>query len=823
MINRRDDDLLILNDDNADAPADELISTKIDEPVNLPGTIKLPIKAQPDPPSDGDYEFVSRFQIGVTRHFVSWFQEFMKQKDQDLAPTLTTEQLVLGRYNLGSSGPSPMEWCLKDQCAIDKCSFIEWCIKNGHTHTKEGFPLFGKVNAFVSHAWACRLVDLFDAISQHSDEVTSQHLNIHSHRPPPHEYGFFLDIFVVNQHLFPWNESPPLNFNIVLRSTIASCMKTIVVLSPFEDPIPLQRCWCIFELHTTRQLQASLHVHMPLIELERFHDILIRGTFDFNDWISRINIADADAVSTADKDMIMQLVAASPGGAAALNRSVVILLSDWLISQGNAAMKQLTPNERIETNLVENLAGILWRQHKVAEAGALFSEMVEDRIRHFGKGHERTLAGQHLYAWFLRTRSELTRADEIFMEVVQGRQSVLGEKHPDTLSSRMEQAEVWKLLGRLDECESSMNSVIGLWRELISTTPDNKANVGAAGRSPRNQLLLLMYRSMQVYVSVLLALNKTDVVAMVSEIIHGRVKLLGKNHPYTIDAIIMKVVCLSKREELKQIDDAFLDQMQNAFIFLISSLGESHRRTLYLRSALVEVTSLLGKQSLSVVTPASATEENTDFGNYMMVGCYDPSARVLMADGCTTKPAASVQIGDLLASPSSDGRSYSPVRVVGHTIQASREDGKLRELVSVGNMLISPMHPLQYLGKWMRPIYHPFASSARSSCELHNFVVQGFLPIVVNGIVVSTLGTYCPGHHDFQWPTHALWGSGRIVEIYAQHPTWPTVRLSADDQFLAVIKSEAFAKEFLEQSSKNISLRNLLSKYGWKHPNIQYE
>ena len=85
-------------------------------------------------------------------------------------------------------------------------------------------------------------------------------------------------------------------------------------------------------------------------------------------------------------------------------------------------MKQLTPEQLLNSNLEENLASILWRLHKVEEADQMFRKIVDNRMKHFGSDNNvKVLTAKHLYAWFLRTRSELTRANDLFEEVVAGR------------------------------------------------------------------------------------------------------------------------------------------------------------------------------------------------------------------------------------------------------------------------------------------------------------------------------------------------------------------------------------------------------------------
>ena len=70
----------------------------------------------------------------------------------------------------------------------------------------------------------------------------------------------------------------------------------------------------------------------------------------------------------------------------------------------------------------------------------------------------------------------------------------------------------------------------------------------------KQRIKLLLLRSLQVYIGALMSLGKTDVDDLIDEVIDGRQTILGKNHPYTIDAVMMKAVCISKRGQLESVN-----------------------------------------------------------------------------------------------------------------------------------------------------------------------------------------------------------------------------------------------------------------------------
>merc|ERR1712232_139751 len=179
-------------------------------------------------------------------------------------------------------------------------------------------------------------------------------------------------------------------------------------------------------------------------------------------------------------------------------------------------------------------------------------------------------------------------------------------------------------------------------------------------------------------------------------------------------------------------------------------------------------------------------------------GCFNPEAVVQMYNG-SPKMAKDVQVGDKVKT--SDGGC---AEVEAHTIQGA---GISKDLVQIGDLLIPLPHRVQCDGVWMEPINYPSAKRTVSACELHNFVVTGRKAILVEGIIASTIGQHCPGSHDFQWPTHRLWGSEHIVDLFKTHPLWPNIRLpSSGGSFLKRLKSSKFALKYLADHARSSGL-----------------
>ena len=779
-----------------------------------------------------------RFQVGVTAYFFPWLKEFIEKECGDKFPKeISTEQLVKGRACAGSSGSSPMKWCIYDQTQSNQCSFLVWCIAKGYAKDKEGRPLFAPVTTFVSHAWKGSFIALEKSISSHCE--MSKSVNGDNNNIP----AFFLDIFVVNQHTPPWKETPTVGMDYALKQPIQLSLKTLLVMSPFEDPVPLKRAWCIYEVCNTKRLGASLDIAMPEIERKRFVDALKLGEFDFNDWITNIDIEKAGAYDPNDKKMIMDLVLNSPGSTHGLNRTVVKALCEWLSVQGYIALEEIPEQERGTSALLMNLANVIWRQGKPNEAEPLYKEVVRSRRKAFGDNDVRTLAGLHIWGRFLRAKGSRIEALEILKEAASGRENVVGKGHEDTLTSKMELAEVYRGMNELKDAEDLIRDVISGWRDIFGKL--GKSTI----RSEKEMHFLNVnfLESLKVQAAILLQKgqgNRSDeeISSILTELYDGRVDLFGSRNPATLDAVVLRS---QHRLSTNAASENDLCTLEDTLEVLRGSLGDTHPRTLNCMVILARVLSLLKNDGLGLVNEAVdgysktlgllhpdtqaavALQENIAGINDRLAAqnveaddcynaCFCPGVRVLLADGTATKSAKDIKVGDKVCAIDDNGKRTT-AEVLGHIIQ--EKDSRCRDLIQIGDMLISEMHRIQHKGCWMRPVEYPEAVKVHQPCELHNFVVRNSLPIVVNDIVVSTIGTYCNGLHDMRKPKHKLWASQRIVNVFQSHPQWPLVVLKArEDNFLSVVKSSAFSEEYVKDAPKNREkIQDLLTKNGWKY------
>jgi len=108
-----------------------------------------------------------------------------------------------------------------------KCSLAEmYDLLDGPS----GRPFIGKVRFFVSHAWRYKFAELVQAIERFENGDKKRE-----------GAYYFIDYFAVNQ----WKPKSDLG---KLGEVIKQSEGLVLVLSPLKNPIPMTRCWCLYEL-----------------------------------------------------------------------------------------------------------------------------------------------------------------------------------------------------------------------------------------------------------------------------------------------------------------------------------------------------------------------------------------------------------------------------------------------------------------------------------------------------------------------------------------------------------------------------------------------
>ena len=130
--------------------------------------------------------------------------------------------------------------------------------------------------------------------------------------PPGKTHYYFLDQFSLNQHKFVdeganQKEMQEMVVN-ALQSEMIRSAHVLMCLHPWNQPVPLRRMWCLFELFTAVSNGVELTMCFGEEDASALYTAIANGYFDAEDAVGEIDAANAGASVASDKDMIMRLI-----------------------------------------------------------------------------------------------------------------------------------------------------------------------------------------------------------------------------------------------------------------------------------------------------------------------------------------------------------------------------------------------------------------------------------------------------------------------------------------------------------------------------------
>lgn len=154
------------------------------------------------------------------------------------------------------------------------------------------------------------------------------------------------------------------------------------------------------------------------------------------------------------------------------------------------------------------------------EALQAFAEILSHNRQMLGERHPDTLTSLNEYAFVLEAFGRAAEAEPLYAETLRLRRAVLGERHPDTLSSMNNYAGVLEGLGRAAEAEPLYAEVLQLSREVLGE------------RHPQT-----LY-SLSNYALVLDSLGRfVEAARLHGETLRLKREVLGRGHPSTLTSL----------------------------------------------------------------------------------------------------------------------------------------------------------------------------------------------------------------------------------------------------------------------------------------------
>jgi hypothetical protein len=99
-----------------------------------------------------------------------------------------------------------------------------------------------------------------------------------------------------------------------LKKSISTPGKMISVLHPWDDPIPLKRAWCLFELFCAVEMKVEVFFCFSEMALSELQDKIASGKGNKNvEVVQKVDAELANATVATDRDMILSQITKSIG------------------------------------------------------------------------------------------------------------------------------------------------------------------------------------------------------------------------------------------------------------------------------------------------------------------------------------------------------------------------------------------------------------------------------------------------------------------------------------------------------------------------------
>eukprot|EP00730_Choanoeca_flexa_P015083 TRINITY_DN6836_c0_g1_i1.p1 TRINITY_DN6836_c0_g1~~TRINITY_DN6836_c0_g1_i1.p1 ORF type:complete len:697 (+),score=173.46 TRINITY_DN6836_c0_g1_i1:115-2205(+) len=207
-----------------------------------------------------------------------------------------------------------------------KCAFIDLMSDlrtkaEADGHVEPSSPHWvAPATVFISHAWKYKYSAPLQVAIDYAD---AEDANAY----------FWFDLFINNQngfevtHSFEWLCGR-------FKDSIRAIGTVVLVLSPWNDPIPLTRSWCLWELVSTAELEkenVQFHVRLPKDEQAKFESIIRENAYAAYDSLLGIDARRAEASVDSDRAMIAEAIERTVGYAA-VNAMVKDQMSRWIVA-----------------------------------------------------------------------------------------------------------------------------------------------------------------------------------------------------------------------------------------------------------------------------------------------------------------------------------------------------------------------------------------------------------------------------------------------------------------------------------------------------------
>jgi hypothetical protein len=196
----------------------------------------------------------------------------------------------------------------------DRSSYASWVLRQSPEISRDldGAPASATATVFVSHAWRYNFKLVCGVINEYvrqlrRDASPSNHpglVRVRGHAGKwIYKAYFWFDIFTVNQ--FAASTYSQDFWTNTFKDQVKEIGHTLLILHPWNRPIPLTRAWCVWEMYCTVDTKARLDIRMPLNDSKQLEHSIMKDILNTATMLGEaVNAEKAEAWMKEDQDMI---------------------------------------------------------------------------------------------------------------------------------------------------------------------------------------------------------------------------------------------------------------------------------------------------------------------------------------------------------------------------------------------------------------------------------------------------------------------------------------------------------------------------------------
>lgn len=195
----------------------------------------------------------------------------------------------------------------------------------------------------------------------------------------------------------------------------------LMVILPWNNPIPLTRAWCVFELYACERTNSCFEVSTPPSERKRFLDGMAGNVRAFNNTLAAIKSVNSKSFLPTDRERIFEVIKEEVGFPL-LEALVLRVFEKWMVCSLKEQV-ELAVDSGDEAELVRwksALGDLHFQMGDYSPAERLFRESYAMAQSRFGEDHRKTLDVMNGLALTCEALGKYKEAEKLFSDVLNG-------------------------------------------------------------------------------------------------------------------------------------------------------------------------------------------------------------------------------------------------------------------------------------------------------------------------------------------------------------------------------------------------------------------